>query len=375
MRAALGALALLHVFFWVGPVRRHGSAGDEARVDGVAASCSRAPPRGLWAAALAVGDDVTTANERGSRASRTMPEAWAAGLWPVATYWDFGKQPDDQLAGLQATWGHILRVFRDEGVMPMRNSVGSASPQSQPGVDDEMTKWLAVGADLCHIAAVVAARTHGDDPTSPAPPRQTLIHGDPKAANFFFREGATTPAVGLIDFQWTGHGLCATDVAYCVLASTSIEAVVVDAEYAAGLRANVSGRGGLCVDSDAADSEEFLIRRYHAELVSAAAGVGETAATPDIPSWETFWGQYRVAFIDVCRAMIGSWWDVPGNRDASKGPNIVQLLKHRGLLKRRQGLVFNACNKDLALACWSLRRLRVYTCQHRLDHPEDVLPA
>jgi len=48
---------------------------------------------------------------------------------------------------------------------------------------------------------------------------QTLIHGDPKSANFFYRaRGDGGVDVGVIDFQWTGAGLCATDVAYAMWA-------------------------------------------------------------------------------------------------------------------------------------------------------------
>merc|ERR1719162_2500789 len=44
---------------------------------------------------------------------------------------------------------------------------------------------------------------------------RTLIHGDPKHANFFFRQNKDSDIeVGVIDFQWSGFGLAATDVAH-----------------------------------------------------------------------------------------------------------------------------------------------------------------
>ena len=58
---------------------------------------------------------------------------------------------------------------------------------------------------------------------------RTIVHGDAKAANVFLRETAESELqVGLIDFQWCGFGLAATEVAHHILAAVDIEALSYD---------------------------------------------------------------------------------------------------------------------------------------------------
>ena len=57
---------------------------------------------------------------------------------------------------------------------------------------------------------------------------RTIVHGDAKAANVFLRETSESSnqlQVGLIDFQWCGFGLAATEVAHHILAALDIEAL------------------------------------------------------------------------------------------------------------------------------------------------------
>ena len=103
----------------------------------------------------------------------------------------------------------------------------------------------SVGSRLERVAREVAAKVHGK--------RQTVIHGDAKIANFFFRGGGgRMPEVGLIDFQWSGPGLAAVDVAYCIWASASLE-VLAEA-------------GG----------EARLVAAYHSSLAEALEEAGVT---------------------------------------------------------------------------------------------------
>ena len=107
----------------------------------------------------------------------------------------------------------------------------------------------SVGSRLERVAREVAAKVHGK--------RQTVIHGDAKIANFFFRDSSSgdnggRPEVGLIDFQWSGPGLAAVDVAYCIWASASLE-VLAEA-------------GG----------EARLVAAYHSSLAEALEAAGVT---------------------------------------------------------------------------------------------------
>ena len=59
---------------------------------------------------------------------------------------------------------------------------------------------------------------------------RTVIHGDAKPGNFFFRPqqgGCSNLDVDVIDFQWTGGGLGVTDVAYCLAAGTHPDSVSI----------------------------------------------------------------------------------------------------------------------------------------------------
>ena len=108
----------------------------------------------------------------------------------------------------------------------------------------------SVGSRLERLSREVAAKVHGK--------RQTVIHGDAKIANFFFRDSFSgsgdggRPEVGLIDFQWSGPGLAAVDVAYCIWASASLE-VLAEA-------------GG----------EARLVAAYHSSLAEALEAAGVT---------------------------------------------------------------------------------------------------
>jgi len=96
-----------------------------------------------------------------------------------------------------------------------------------------------MGGALQGVAPAAAAETHPCDAEAggdaeAAAPFVTLIHGDPKAANIFLRDapagGATPPEVALIDFQWCGFGLAATDVAHHIAAALAPECVGGDGE-------------------------------------------------------------------------------------------------------------------------------------------------
>ena len=160
----------------------------------------------------------------------------------------------------------------------------------------------------------------------------------------------------MIDLQWSGVGLAGTDVAYCILASAAPAALFARAADYEALRASIAAGGsdgGAALDCALDDSEEHLIRYYHERLCAA---LGDTRA----PRFDEFMAHYRLAFLDQCRVTLACHWDVPGNAGtggAGEPPTIVQLLRAR---QAEGSLLFNACNKSLELACWALRRMRVY---------------
>lgn len=342
--AALAALAAFHAFFWLGTPGAEG-VSDRA--------FKRAGP---WAEYVPAGSIRDCQNVGGGGASAGAgAAAWIHGFWRCATYWDLAKQPAGQLDALLPSWRRIFAVLHEESLVKTAEA-----------------EWDRVGVELSRVAGAVEAWVHGGSPS--APPRQTLIHGDPKAANFFHRHDPLTGVgIGMIDFQWMGQGLCAVDVAYCVLASGSLDAVVANPQAAAQLRAAVQAGDGSALDASEleGESEEHLVFEVHQKLRTALKACGGGG----LPSWEQFWREYRLAFLDLCRVMLASWWDATGNRERGNGATVVQLLKQREAMGPRGGLVFNACNKDLALGCWALRRMRVYiaSVDDLLAHPAQAL--
>ena len=103
----------------------------------------------------------------------------ASCLWPVATYWDQAKQPSDQAARLSSLFARFVADFGDREVA-------------------EAAEAKDYGALLASHVERLEREVHQGE-------KQTIIHGDAKSANFFYKaNGAAdgTLDVGIIDFQW-----------------------------------------------------------------------------------------------------------------------------------------------------------------------------
>jgi len=120
---------------------------------------------------------------------------------------------------------------------------------------------------------------------------RTLIHGDPKQANFFFRRNQETDKldVGIIDFQWCGFGLCATDVAHHISAAVSSDCLSLDGT-----------------------KEAALLDHYYSCLASALIEFGVASTIEEVRSStfprEVLQKQYEVALLDICRMVFAYAW-------------------------------------------------------------------
>jgi len=115
---------------------------------------------------------------------------------------------------------------------------------------------------------------------------RTFTHGDPKQANLLFNRSPELE-VGLIDFQWAGFGLAATDVAH----------FLTSAVHASRLE-----NGG----------EEDLLHHYFEELQTYLVEYGACDTAEDALehfSYETLLEQYEIGVLDVCRLVIAYTWD------------------------------------------------------------------
>ncbi|KAL7510665.1 hypothetical protein ACHAXN_008680 [Cyclotella atomus] len=108
---------------------------------------------------------------------------------------------------------------------------------------------------------------------------RTFTHGDPKSANIFFRKRKDSIQVGLIDFQWSGFGLAATDIAHFMSAA-------VDAS--------------LLVDG----GEKDLMQYYYDDLSKHLVDFGAYESIENVQenfSYDVFKDQYEIAMLDICR--------------------------------------------------------------------------
>ena len=209
--------------------------------------------------------------------------ALAAEVWESGSYWHLGQQPAGQLAKLRPNWARL---------------------QSEFGFPAD---WGDLGARLERVALQASMQAHGLDANQckvadwPNSRHQTLIHGDPKAPNFFFQEVSSSKQsqpqqlnVGIIDMQWCGLGLGAVDVAYCIAASADASVFVADA----GRRDTVAIVGRY-------------VREYYECLLAAFVKYGNatdsTAAAALLPM-EVFQVQFEWAWIDLARVVVGDHW-------------------------------------------------------------------
>jgi thiamine kinase-like enzyme len=127
---------------------------------------------------------------------------------------------------------------------------------------------------------------------------RTFTHGDPKQANLLFRRNTSTnesskskPSsklqLGLIDFQWSGFGLAATDIAHFLTSAVHAD---------------------MLVD----DGEEFLMRYYYDELQKYLVEFGACRTSEEARqhySYDTYVDQYEIAVLDLCRLVTAYTWD------------------------------------------------------------------
>jgi len=232
-------------------------------------------------------------------------------LWSVGSYWHLGRQPKKQIELVSKHWTRIVDVFGDELC-----KLGASR--------DQVAK---IGERVEKVAEAVSLEAHGVrgdgeldvQAYSKLSEYQTIIHGDPKAPNFFFRNESE---LGVIDFQWSGIGIGAVDVAYCIAAS---------------IDESVATLGGSEIVPN-------LLAHYHTTLMESfvennvASNLAEATGILPFP---VFRRQFVVAFIDLARVVIGDHW---------------KTITPQVLKERTGKLVFNAYNKSLPVALWFIEQ-------------------
>lgn len=194
------------------------------------------------------------------------------------------------------------------------------------------------------ISRVVGERAHPfDDMVEKYSCYKTLIHGDPKQANIFFRDAANGDLeVGLIDFQWSGFGLAATDVAHHISAAVLPSCLSFDGK-----------------------NEEMLLDFYHNELLQGLVDHGvasslEEAETKVFPR-AILQEQYEIALLDICRMVFAYAWR---RWKAETAPTAESMNR-------------NAYNKSLDSSLWLVTRcaklVEIYEKRLTPNQPQKLL--
>ncbi len=231
-----------------------------------------------------------------------------AAVWPSGAYWQPDMQPPEQMDEVASKWARHRVAF---------------APAHE-----------GLGARLQAVAREVGAEAHPFGSTGGgAAGMRTLIHGDPKAANLFFRErpGGSDGEleVGLIDFQWSGFGLAATDIAYFLGA----------------------GCDARCLSEDGS-AEGALLDEYWACLQEALVEFGAAGSPSEARALfprEALQLQYEAALLDLSRTVIAYHWDRIQN--SRPGLTLAEVLEANGTSMAR-----NSYNKSLPVARWVVAR-------------------
>lgn len=238
-------------------------------------------------------------------------------VWEQGTYWAPGRQSPVTPTSLADAWSATAARFDAAG-----EPLWAAVP---PGTT---LKPEAYGEALGGVAAEVAAAVHGGQGA------RCLLHGDAKAANFFFRDSpaavrnggvdaAASPEVGVIDWQWTGWGNPATDVAYCLVTSAAAS----------------------CLSTDGV-AEGSLLRHYHAVLLAtlvAAGAAPDAAAAARMAPFDELVTAYEAALLDLAVLVVSYHW--------------ARIRASPAVLEARAGMCgSNSYNKSVWHARWLIAR-------------------
>ncbi|GMF24103.1 unnamed protein product [Phytophthora lilii] len=228
-------------------------------------------------------------------------------LWPAACWWAFPKRGETELAQASEIWPHMLshwgKVFEAELSLP-------------PTAD-----LKSLGERMIEEAAYISRCLSVDSNAE----LSTLVHGDFKSANLFFE--SQSRKVVAFDWQWSGVGLGAMDVANLLNTSVSISLLAND------------------------ENELELLQFYYDCLAERLKALGVTSALQRSYSFEAFERHYMLATVEYARLLISNFWKrmtpdscmaKAGNANCGLGyrsiPHVVRMVRklHQGL-KRVKG--------------------------------------
>lgn len=230
-------------------------------------------------------------------------------FWHGSSFWDNRDEADELEAAVWKSGSYV----QPKAQQPDQCSIVAREWETKKmRFENELSSfdyWNTLGERLQSIAGEMGRLAHPfadeDDDTDDTftntlsdsyKQYRTFTHGDPKQANLFFRRTNTIDVdnkpkakleVGLIDFQWCGFGLAATDIAHFL---------------SSAVHADRLNNGG----------EDVLLKYYFDELQAYLVEYGVYSNADDAAknfSFDTFIDQYEIGILDLCRLVIAYTWD------------------------------------------------------------------
>uniref|UniRef100_A0A7S3NJS9 3'(2'),5'-bisphosphate nucleotidase n=1 Tax=Aureoumbra lagunensis TaxID=44058 RepID=A0A7S3NJS9_9STRA len=214
-------------------------------------------------------------------------------IWPHGAYFEPDKQEPDHFDKVGGdSWKRHYTAFADSFSQQKEHDFSTLGDRLQPLVR--------------HLAYSVHPRNREN--------QQTIIHGDPKAANLFFRKSSQDADLqaGLIDFQWTGYGKVGADVAHFLAAAVEASTLY---EY-----------------------ESSLLDIYYDALCSSNPNISASFSRLDLQA------DVEDDILDTGRLVFGYQW-----LRLQATPDILQ--QNANVLGR------NAYNKNIQNAFWLVQRI------------------
>lgn len=187
-------------------------------------------------------------------------------LWPAACWWAFPKRGEKELAQASDIWPHVLEHFR------AYFEESSAGLPAVPELEELGARMIEEAAYISDCLAVESENA----------PLKTFVHGDFKSANLFF-ESASRQVVAF-DWQWSGVGLGAMDVANLLNTSVSFSLLASD------------------------ERELELLRFYYECLHERLQALGVTPELGVLYPFDAFERHYMLATLEYARLLISNFW-------------------------------------------------------------------
>mmetsp|Transcript_18950 Transcript_18950/g.39445 ORF Transcript_18950/g.39445 Transcript_18950/m.39445 type:complete len:401 (-) Transcript_18950:20-1222(-) len=168
------------------------------------------------------------------------------GGWDAGTHLCVSKRPDGEIDSLEKQLAFFASRFSSHD--PYFNSPAAMSQPSR-------------------IAKVARLAESSLEPENH--PHRTMVHGDFKSGNFFYDPSVKPTRISVIDWQWTGPGVGATDLIYlCVMALS---------------------------DEACSDYQSHVLKPYHSFLLSSLP-----PSSPPYP-YSSLLSEFKIAAIDFQR--------------------------------------------------------------------------